>query len=132
MVEAGPIKTVQAFNDWFTTLCIRWVPDPETLPPDPFRQHLPDDCDVVFTHGDLHRSNIIISATRPYRVLAIVDWEQSGWLPAYWEDCKAHFTASCRDEWAVRYLPMILDQQDSSLRKLGSGTHRRWAANGQD
>ncbi|KAJ3509266.1 hypothetical protein NLJ89_g5317 [Agrocybe chaxingu] len=53
--------------------------------------HLPYDSPIVFTHGDLSFSNIMItprSAPGPARVLAIIDWEQSGWMPDFWEYCK--------------------------------------------
>ena len=74
-----------------------------------FRQYLPDDAEIRFTHGDLHPSNIIITSSSPSKVIAIVDWEQAGWLPVYWEDCKARFTADYSGEWSEKYLPMILD-----------------------
>lgn len=114
MSEAGPFTTVQKFNDWFATLCIRWVKDPESLPPYSFRKDLPDDCDCVFTHRDLHPSNIMMSSEQPHRILAVVDWEQSGWLPEYWEHCKAQFTALYKDEWTTKYRPVILDQPQAS------------------
>jgi len=88
------------------------MPDPETVL-EPYRKDLPDDSEIVFTHGDLHRSNIIVSCTPP-RVAAIIDWEQSGWLPAYWEDCKAHWTSTYLGNWAVQYLPLILDQHEKT------------------
>jgi aminoglycoside phosphotransferase (APT) family kinase protein len=86
------------------------MPDPHSVPVEPFRDELPDDCAIKFTHGDLHPSNIIITSSRPYRILAIIDWEQSGWLPAYWEARKAQFTAWRHEEWSTKYLPTILDQ----------------------
>ncbi|KAJ8111283.1 hypothetical protein OPT61_g6090 [Boeremia exigua] len=109
MAEAGPFASVKEFHDWFTSLYKRPVPDPENIP-DPFRQELPDDSEIVFTHGDLHPSNIILSSSHPFRVVAIIDWEQAGWLPAYWEDRKAHYTCKYLSEWSVKYLPMIMDQ----------------------
>ncbi|KAK1912775.1 hypothetical protein P3342_004711 [Pyrenophora teres f. teres] len=36
----------------------------------------------VFTHGDLHSTNIIASGDK---VVGIVDWETAGWYPAYWK-----------------------------------------------
>lgn len=84
--------------------------DPHSVPVEPFRHELPDSCAIKFTHGDLHRSNIIVNSHPPYRTLAIVDWEQSGWLPAYWEARKAQYMADRCEEWSTRYLPMILDQ----------------------
>lgn len=72
--------------------------------------HVPHDCAIKFTHGDLHRSNIIVTPTPPYRILAVVDWEQSGWLPVYWESRKTQYTADRAEPWSTTYLPMILDQ----------------------
>ncbi|KAL4966519.1 uncharacterized protein BDV14DRAFT_171216 [Aspergillus stella-maris] len=73
--EAGPFPSVYAFHNWFTSLHKRQVPGPESIPIEPFRDDLPDTCAIKFTHGDLPPSNIITSSTRPYRVLAIIDWE---------------------------------------------------------
>jgi len=75
------------------------------------RSELPDDVAITFTHGDLHRSNIIVSleGKGAPRVLAIIDWHQSGWLPAYWEFCKARWTTWIGEEWEVEYLPRFLE-----------------------
>jgi thiamine kinase-like enzyme len=72
---------------------------------------MPDDAEVVFTHADLHPSNIIVSkdAESP-KVLAILDWRQSGWYPDYWEFCKAAYTAEVHSEWMVVYLPTFLKE----------------------
>jgi hypothetical protein len=78
----------------------------------PMRSLLPDNVPIVFTHGDLHRGNIIISSKGVPRVLAIVDWHQSGWYPAYWAFCKALWTTAIGDEWESKYLPMIMDSWD--------------------
>ena len=110
--ETGPFTSVKDFHDWFILQYKRKMPDPETVL-EPYRKDLPDDSEIVFTHGDLHRSNIIVSCTPP-RVAAIIDWEQSGWLPAYWEDCKAHWTSTYLGNWAVQYLPLILDQHEKT------------------
>ena len=66
---------------------------------DPWRQLLDDNSPIVLTHGDLHQSNIIVSATSPAYVLAIVDWEQSGRYPDYWEYCKTVYTVYESDDW---------------------------------
>jgi len=36
----------------------------------------------VFTHGDLSSLNIL---THGDVVVAVIDWETSGWYPSYWE-----------------------------------------------
>lgn len=83
--------------------------DPHSIPIEPFRHELSDDSAIKFTHSDLHRSNIIVTPSKPRRILAVVDWEQSGWLPEYWEVRKAQYTVDS-EEWSTKYLPMILDQ----------------------
>lgn len=49
----------------------------------------------MFTHADLNRKNIMVSAraennSEP-RVVAILDWHQSGWYPLDWEWLKAQW-----------------------------------------
>lgn len=88
--------------------------DPYSVPIEPFRHDIPDDSAIKFTHGDLHPSNIMVTSTAPYHVIAILDWEQSGWLPAYWEVRKAQFTADRNELWSTTYLPRILDQYTST------------------
>lgn len=80
------------------------------IPLDPFRFKLPNDGPITFTHGDLHRRNIMVSALgdgEP-RILAIVDWHQSAWLPPFWEWCKAYWCIPPGDDWAT-YLPNFLE-----------------------
>ncbi|PYH72624.1 phosphotransferase family protein [Aspergillus vadensis CBS 113365] len=113
--EAGPFPTVRQFHDWFTFLPRRRMSDPYSVPIEPYRYGLPDHCAIKFTHGDLHRSNIIITSSPPHHVLAIIDWEQSGWLPAYWEVRKAQMSAWSGEEWASVYLPMFLDGFDTTV-----------------
>lgn len=79
--------------------------------PDPYRQLLPDDSTVVFTHADLHPSNIMVTEQgSPCRIVALIDWQQSGWYPDYWEFCKAEFTVDPKSEWCAEYIPSFLEQ----------------------
>ncbi|KAL4801842.1 phosphotransferase enzyme family protein [Aspergillus unguis] len=82
--DEGPFPSVKEFHDWFAFIPRRRMADPYSIPMEPFRDDLPDDCAIKFTHSDLHRTNIMISPQRPYRVMALIDWEQSGWFPEYW------------------------------------------------
>ena len=50
--------------------------------------------EIVFTHGDLDPRNILVEEGH---VTGIVDWEQSGWYPGYWEYVKAMW--GCVDTW---------------------------------
>ena len=75
---------------------------------------------VVFTHNDLCPPNILISRGETPKVVAIIDWNQSGWLPWYWESCKSRqvglvtdsFDDALLDEWHEKYVPAIVDSTD--------------------
>ena len=57
---AGPFPDVKSFYDWFAKLSRRMpLAQDETI--DPMRAGLQDDDRIVFTHSDLHRSNILVS-----------------------------------------------------------------------
>ena len=58
---------------------------------------------LVFTHCDLGQQNIII---RDGKVVALVDWEFSGWYPEHWEFCK-FFGRSARGRDWFDYAPVI-------------------------
>lgn len=106
----GPdlIKQSKDFNDWFSALPQHWVPE-EAQYKDPYRGYLPDIGKIKFTHGDLHRSNIIISTGMSPCILAIIDWAHAGWYPDYWEYCKALYTANHNDAWRTVGIPEFLD-----------------------
>ncbi|KAK7403968.1 hypothetical protein QQX98_010245 [Neonectria punicea] len=114
--KAGPFQDVAEFHDWFTSTIgprENWG----KIGRHPYRSLLPDDVPVVFTHADLHPSNIIISPGPAPRVVAVVDWEQAGWYPAYWEYCKARWTSKMdqQEEWDERYLPMFVDRWEDAV-----------------
>lgn len=49
-------------------------------------EQLRTDHRVVFTHGDLAPRNIMVSEEG--KVTGVIDWEDAGWYPAYWEYVK--------------------------------------------
>lgn len=104
----GPFSSVKEFNDWFA-LChqLRF----ERRYDDPNRCFLPDDGEVKLTHADLNRRNIILPSTNPLRIV-VVDWQQSGWYPDYWEYCKATWTVSYKDEWREDYIYKYLQPRE--------------------
>jgi aminoglycoside phosphotransferase len=54
--------------------------------------------ELRFTHGDLSPGNILIENGH---VSGIVDWEQSGWYPAYWEYIKTMYADF--DHWDTQW-----------------------------
>ncbi|KAI0426010.1 kinase-like domain-containing protein [Xylaria sp. FL1042] len=51
---------------------------------------------IVFTHADLNMRNVLMQNGR---LSGIVDWENSGWFPEYWDYTKAHFTTKLKKRW---------------------------------
>jgi hypothetical protein len=71
-----------------------------------FKPRSPIPC--VFTHGDLHPGNILVGQEKDgcWKIVAIIDWENSGFYPAYWESIKMTNTMdpSVDSDWYL-YLP---------------------------
>ncbi|PGH08732.1 hypothetical protein AJ79_05923 [Helicocarpus griseus UAMH5409] len=117
MPWGGPFRSVTDFNDWFSSLPQHRFPDVPKYR-DPYRDYLPDTGDIKFTHGDLHRGNVMISPTTgPPRVLTIVDWTHAGWYPEYWEYCKALYTAHY--DWRTVYIPSFLTPHETEFAVFG-------------
>lgn len=109
MPSTDPFAGVTEFHDWLSSLTKCLFPDPSLVPDDPMRHLMPDNARIILSHGDLRRSNIMVSRGTPCQVLAIIDWHQSGWYPAYWEYCKAVYTAIPDGEWEAEYIPRFLE-----------------------
>ena len=58
---------------------------------------------IVFTHGDLNPRNILAENSR---ITGIVDWENAGFFPEYWEYTKMHYTVRS----LIRWLADVVDQ----------------------
>lgn len=97
--EEGPFQTIKSFNDWLLAAATRQRPGPGGVT-GPYREFLPDTGNIYFTYGDLTIGNIIISdGPGPRRIAGIVDWEQAGWYPEYWEYCKLLYRVEYTHEW---------------------------------
>lgn len=78
---------------------------------DTLRGHHP-----VFTHGDLQPKNILVRKVGTKKdgrgdfKVSIIDWENSGWYPDYWEFCNATLTGRFKPDWlelATQILPVF-------------------------
>ena len=97
----GPFTNLAAFHDYFARCSCRRHPEWNPRLDFPELAGLSDDRPVVFTHGDFHRNNIIVSRKAKDltpRVLAIIDWHQSGWYPIDWEWLKAQWMCEIIDD----------------------------------
>jgi aminoglycoside phosphotransferase (APT) family kinase protein len=70
------------------------------------------DANIKITHADLHPTNVMVSASGPPHVLALIDWGQSGWYPDYWEYAKMSYTVWSESEWLKKWVPEILEPRD--------------------
>jgi len=82
--------------------------------------------DCVFTHGDVRMANIIVKADddNNYVVSGIIDWEDSGFYPEYFESTKLLFTFTMHTEtdWYA-YLPASISPARHPVRWL---VNRLW------
>ena len=85
---------------------------------------------IVFTHGDLALSNILVrtrtlgatSESEEWDVVALIDWECAGWYPEHWEYIKLLNCVKWKSDWAS-YAQSLLERHydddfilDSRLR----------------
>jgi hypothetical protein len=84
-----------------------------------FKTDLPTQC--VFTHGDLHPGNIIVEKAEDgsWQIAGIVEWEGSGFYPAYWEAVKMTNCLAAMDagDWYL-YLPESVAPQRYAVEWL--------------
>lgn len=101
--EEGPFNNVKDFNDRLEFLITPWIPMPERDKEDVgryYRSFLPDDCQVQFCHADLNLSNVLVSGNAgDLKVSGVIDWEQAGWYPEFWEYCKMHLGMLWSHDW---------------------------------
>lgn len=68
----------------------------------------------VFTHGDVRPANIMVDEGEDgiWKVVAVIDWEASGFYPEYWECVKMTNNLTPRDQcdW-YKHLPESLSPQ---------------------
>lgn len=84
--------------------------------PECLNLNLPYNNPFVFTHGDLSLCNIMVARRQPnvpLRIAAIIDWEQSGWMPLSWDSYKAR--AAEESEEKRRYLAIITGDIDDDV-----------------
>lgn len=80
------------------------------------------DTSVVFTHGDLHPSNIMVEERDDgyHRVTGLIDWERSGYYPDWFECVKATndlSTTESHNDWSL-FLPTCISPQRYPLQWL--------------
>ncbi|WEW60286.1 hypothetical protein PRK78_005771 [Emydomyces testavorans] len=84
--RGGPFDTERQFNDFLLEGPPRGTSH--------FEEHyiragLGDNHDIHFAHGDFAPRNILVDDNG--HVTAVLDWENSGWFPAYWDYIRLFF-----------------------------------------
>ncbi|KFA75714.1 hypothetical protein S40288_04955 [Stachybotrys chartarum IBT 40288] len=98
--EEGPLHSIDAFNDLLVAAATRQPYGPQEIIKPPQHDEIPNDGEVYFTHGDLTLNNVLITgSTGSYKVEGIIDWEQAGWYPEYWEYCKMLYAIEIKHEF---------------------------------
>ncbi|KAI1193217.1 kinase-like domain-containing protein [Nemania serpens] len=78
-----------------------------------YREHLPDFLPhsdrAVLTHGDIGPRNIMVNASAS--ITGLIDWENSGWYPDYWEFANLQKPSGDLDwmDWLDRTKPEAWD-----------------------
>ncbi|KAM3422418.1 hypothetical protein BST61_g2769 [Cercospora zeina] len=115
--EKGPFYDIKSFNDWLLAAATRQTPGPngEINTNEVYRPFIPDSGKVFFTHGDISLGNVMISfMSGAWTIAGLIDWEQAGWYPEYWEYYKMCAGVEYHHEWreagwADMVLPPIND-----------------------
>lgn len=101
--ERAPFVSIRDFIDWIFVAATRQQSTKNMTGVERvYRDLLPDHGNVFFTHGDLTLGKIILSTTipgSPTKIAGIIDWEQAGWYPEYWEYCKLLYGVEYGHEW---------------------------------
>ena len=125
--EAGPLPTVKLFNDLLLAAATRQEFDRKGSVKGPYRDFIPDTDAIRFTHGDLTLRNIMISgAPGAQKIAGIIDWEQAGWYPEYWEYCKMLYAVHYEHEWrAAGWVDKVLIPREDEWWAVGEYFHWR-------
>ena len=90
----GPFPDASSFNEYVmrTSPYKNWERLEKIVPKSYTKHHR-----VVFSHGDLHISNILMHQGR---LSGLIDWECAGWYPEYWDYTIAIYHTKLLVYWA--------------------------------
>lgn len=117
----GPFPDECAYNDWrvstFSYFANQHPPTGNRLKE--LRKTMRDDHRIKFTHGDISPRNILVNVEGDgpdgVSVVALLDWEQAGWRPEYWEAVKFMHGTRSGSDWAVLGRRELVPGYDTQL-----------------
>lgn len=98
-IQGGPFESEKEFNEFI-------LADLMELPKliRHYAKHaLSEDHEILFTHPDIAPRKILVEGGR---ITAILDWEDAGWYPEYWEYTKALLQINSIRGWPA-FLPHV-------------------------
>jgi aminoglycoside phosphotransferase len=109
----GPFPSERSFNEFRLSLldCFLWEEGARKSICD-IKDRLRDDHRIFFTHGDLGVRNILVNSQDD--VVALIDWEMSGWMPEYWEYIKTVHGRWEDTEW-LSYASVITQLYEAEM-----------------
>lgn len=118
----GPFRNECEYNDWRISTFSQWgenhAPTAERLKE--LRGQMPNNHRITFTHGDIARYNLLVRVEGPGTedvvVTALLDWEQAGWRPEFWETHKFVNGAGAQD-WAHLGRIKVVPGYDAELAR---------------
>ena len=118
--QSGGYDSLSSFHDMLSEYTIPATTRPEGFV-DPYREFLTDNCRVFFSHADLTPTNIILAGLPgERRISSVIDWEQAGWYPEYWEYCKLNIGCPYKHEWRSEgWVDKVMQVYHDELYALG-------------
>lgn len=116
-MSSSPVMSVTQFEDFIFAGSKIASPLYKQL----LRSLLPKTTTCVFAHADLRPANIMVNLREDgdWEVVAIIDWESSGFYPEYWETVKMTNNLTPRDQFDwYNHLPETLSPRHFSLQWL--------------
>lgn len=110
----GPFANEDSFNRGLLHVIKRFVYQGKI---DDIYSRMRADHQIVFTHGDFAPRNILVQGDK---IVAVIDWEDSGWLPEYWELLKALWSPGSLDDSWIEAVKKIMPYDYEKELKLDS------------
>ncbi|KAG7141126.1 hypothetical protein HYQ46_007872 [Verticillium longisporum] len=90
--HSPPCRDEQAFNEFLLSALYKHIPQ---LVREAFSRRLKTNHRIILSHCDLTPRNILV---HDGKIKGLVDWEDSGWYPEYWEYVK-FFQRTADKDW---------------------------------
>ncbi|PQE06044.1 kinase-like domain protein [Rutstroemia sp. NJR-2017a BBW] len=116
-LEGGPFETEAQFNEFLLSDVYPQVPKCFLHMAE---RALLTNHAIVFAHGDLAPRNILV---REGKVVAVLDWENAGWYPEYWDFVKTFNALDQRCNWydyVDKIFPVRYEQEFMNDRFVGT------------